>query len=159
MFVNSCLIKVCFCMNETCIFVSVCSMSLLFLFSFRVHLKIATDFLCSVQYCQRLLMCWKKDWKKERKGFRVLTSLNRTVVSQELWKRLGHWNYRRPLTSWRQHLSLHVKTVLFHCLWVTYTFHFIIRCNKNILFQGHFFLSVLISLCQTDRRRQREGGA
>lgn len=40
------------------------------------------------------------------------------------------WMLRSP-PCWRQHLTLHMKTVLFHCFWVTYTFHSIMRCNRT----------------------------
>lgn len=137
MFVNSCLIKVCFCMNETCIFVSVCSLYCFFsLLGFIWKLQ-QTFFAAS----SIVSVCWCVERKKGVQSSYIIEQDCSFWGTVWLWKRLGHWNYRRPLTSWRQHLSLHVKPVLFHCLWVTYTFHFIIRCNKNILFQGHFFLS------------------
>lgn len=157
-----------------CIFVSVCNM-FLFSFSFRVKLNIAADtravFFWSVQYCQKVFVttCVKR---KKKLGFRVFTSpFNRILVAQKLFRTealspsgfemdrsLKLWMIR-PLPCWRQHLTLHMKTVLFHCLCVTYTFHSIMKCNKNIFApQRLIFSSVLLSLSgQAERWREREG--
>lgn len=112
-------------------------------------------------------------------GFRVFTSpFNRIRVAQKLFmtealspsgfetdRSLKLWMIR-PLLCWKQHLTLHMKTVLFHCLWVTYTFHFIIRCNKNILVEkDESFLSFNKSIGPVRERdvaregeKRRKGG-
>lgn len=130
-----------------CIFVSVCNM-FLFSFSFRVKLNIATDTWAvvfrSVQYCQKVFVTTRvwingvQSFPLPFNGIRVAQKLFGTgalsALSFETDRSLKPWMIR-PLPCWRQHLALHMKTVLFHCLWVTYTFYSIIRRNKNILVQ------------------------
>lgn len=132
-----------------CIFVSVWNM---FFFSFLLelnwilqHMDIWAVFFAASSIVKKVFVTTRV--KNEQKlGFRVFTSpFNRTLVSQKLFRTeafspsccetdrsLKLWMLR-SLPCWRQHLTLHMKTVLFHCFWVTYTFHSIIRCNRNIL--------------------------
>lgn len=113
----------------------------------------------------------KKKEKFKKWGFRVFTSpFNRTVVAQKLFRTdtLSPGGFEmdkslklqmiRPLPCWRQHLTLHMKTALFHCLWVTYTFHSIIRCNKNILVQKDESFLSFNKPTGPDRERPRERG-
>lgn len=132
-----------------------------FFFSLGVQLNIATDtwavFFCSVQYCQKkkksllphVLKNKQNKKRKENGGSEFLhRPFNGILVAQKLFRTealspssfetdrsLKPWMIRLPFLCWRLHLTLHMKTVLFHCLWVTYTFHSIMRCNKNILVQ------------------------
>lgn len=127
---------------------------------------------CSVQYCQKVFVttCVLKKTTKKR-GFGVFTSsFNRTVVAQKLFRRTDTFFSQggfemdkssklqmiRLLPCWRQHLTLHMKTALFHCLWVTYTFHSIIGCNKNILVQKDESFLGFNKPTGPDRDRRRE---
>lgn len=133
-----------------CIFVSVWNNVFRF-FSFRVKLNIATYghmscLFCSVQYCQRkkkkvfvTTRVRNKTWGSEflhrhSTGLLVSLQLFRTEAFSpsgcETDRSLKLWMLRSP-PCWRQHLTLHMKTVLFHCFWVTYTFHSIMRCNRT----------------------------
>lgn len=149
MFVNSCLFKVCFVWILA--FLSLFAICFSF-FSFRVKLNIATDtqavFFAASSIVKKSLLPHVLKKNNKKLGFRVFTSpFNRILVAPKLFRTealstsgfetdrsLKLWMIR-PLPCWRQHLTLHMKTVLFHCLWVTYTFHSIMRCNRNILVQ------------------------
>lgn len=143
MFVNSCLIKVCFVWMNSCIFfVSVCNKFLLFLLAFSRLLQLTHnldlfDFYCflSIQYCQTS-RCYHVFGRRELQSFH-------TAIQQKL-SRTDALKQDGETTKWygscsRWHLTLHTKTVLFHCLWVSYTFHSILRCNNNNLLQGNAF--------------------
>lgn len=173
MFVNSCLFKVCFVWILAFLSLFAICFSFLFLLELKWILQRTHElsfFAVSSIVKKSLLPHVLKEEKKL--GFRVFTSpFNRILVAQKLFRSealsssgfemdrsLKLWMIR-PLPCWRQHLTLHMKTVLFHCLCVTYTFHSIMKCNKNIFApQRLIFFSVLISLSgQTERRREREG--
>lgn len=190
MFVNSCLFKVCFVwiLAFFFFFFGLCNM-FLFTFSFRVNIAKVH---MSCLFCAALssivkikkTLCYHMCFKKKKNGVQIFilffftlplnTNCTRSCSGLKLCHRVALKRMRhaeavsdKALPCWRRHLTLHMKTVLFHCLWVTCTFHSIIRCKTLWACKDESFLSFNKSVgpdwererdVERGRERRRKGG-